>query len=197
MATAGDYIKKANFTTSATRDTWYDWHSNKNQHRYLYMCAPAWKIHTAASWWAFGNSGIVQYRFRYFNGTEWVTWKSFECNATGGEAYHYFAYNINDGYGKNGVFTDAGYPLWEVEYWPSRGNDHWSLYITPYTWGSVTDSANYPIGKKIYSIGRSSDCLHHTFTKGDCPFGYPNARTGSPLLASNEKELVSYRWLWN
>lgn len=200
MATSSNIIQKSNFSSS-----WAQTHtvsnSSKDSVHYLYFCAAAWYVVASATYAAFGGSGVFQMYFSYWNGTSWSSEFHIECGATGGNITLKYGHNRDEGNlsGQPSWFH-SNYPLWKLRYWTSRSNSNWN--ITAYAGGCGLQTVNYPIGNKIYSIGRTGTNvnIHDSGTTEDDTnvlaniFNYSN-RTGSPILASCDSELVSYAYL--
>lgn len=204
MATAGNLISKSNFSTSWAQ-TWSDAHGNKDQTRYVFICAPTWWADAWASYYILGNSGIVQLYFSYWNGTAWSSEWHYEISGVNGSTGDtYFAHNWSNG-SLRADFSNE-YPLWRIRYWPSRNNSNWGLHLYAGSWGLAKDSSgnfmNYPQGKKIYSIGRTGTNvnIHAAGTTDDSDkvvnsIFNPKNRTGSPILASCDHELINVPYL--
>lgn len=194
MATAGNLITKANFNTSWTQ-TWSDSHSNKDQRRYVYVCAPVWYAVMSASYAAFGGSGIFQFYASYWTGTAWSAEWHVETSGVDGSKTRRMGHNRDEGNLSHSGHN--GYPLWRIRYWPSRNNSRWSLTLYAGGWG--VSHYNYPTGQLIKSRGRAgtSALIHADGTTNNEAnvraniFNWMN-RTGSPILASDDSELVSY-----
>lgn len=194
MATAGNLISKSNFSTSWAYTLSNMVHGNKDQTRYVYICAASWCIDCWATYYAFWNSGIVQLYFSYWNGSSWSSEWHYEVSGTSASTGDtYFAHNYN-----NGSLTadlSNAYPLWRLRYWPSRANSNWGL--VGYAGGYGVANANYPTGKPIRSIGRAGDNFHAPGSSADESNMFnnifnPTNRRGSFILASNDSELISY-----
>lgn len=202
MATAGNFIAKENFSTSWAQ-TWSDAHGNKDQTRYVYICAPAWYIVGRAWYYAFGGSGIFQIYLSYWNGTAWSDEWHYELNSSSSTSGVWLRIGHNREEDGINVKLHSNYPLWRIRYWPSRSNSRWELNVYAGSWGVAKDTSgnyiNYPQGKRIYSIGRtganvniqSSGTTEDTTNVVNNIFN-PNNRKGSPILASNDSELVWY-----
>lgn len=203
MAAIGDLIAKENFSTSWAKN-WSDSHSNKDQKRYVYICAPAWYIVGSASYFVLGGSGIFQIYVSYWNGSSWSDEWHYEVNSSGdtGGVTKRIGHNRDEGNLTAGLHN--AYPLWKVRYWPSRSNDRWSINVYAGGWGVAKDTGgnflNYPQNELIYSRGRVGDPIHSSGTTEDdsnvlANVFNPTNRRGSPILASNDSELVSYPYL--
>ena len=196
MATTGNLITKANFNGSWSQ-TWSDSHSNKDQRRYVYMCCPVWYITGSATYNLFG-AGVFQMYISYWKGSAWSEEFHVECGADGGNITLRYGHNRDEGNlsGQPGWFN-SNFPLWRIRYWPSRANDRWSITIYAGGWGLST--TNYPTGKLIKSRGRAgANALIHSdgTTNNEASvraniFNWMNRR-GSPILASDDSELVYY-----
>lgn len=195
MATANSVIQKSNFSTSWQK-TWEDSHGSKDQVRYVYVCAACWAIQAYVKTGIFGSSGVFQIHASYWTGSAWSSETHWEVNGTSSTHTDKFTHNRSESGTKATI--DNTYPLWRFRYWPSRGNSNWRITVYAGGWGVAT--TNYPTGKKIYSIGRIGDCIHSSGTTSQqpgssgFPFVYSN-RTGSPILASADHELVNYPYL--
>lgn len=202
MATAGQTISKENFSTGWAQE-WSDKHGNKDQTRYVYICAPCWYMVVDATYAAFGGSGIVQVYASYYTGTGWSDEAHVEISATGGNVTKRYAHNRDEG-NINGGELHSNYPLWRIRYWPSRNNNRWQIKLYAGSWGVARKTSdgsyiNYPQGQKIYSIGRTgaSTNIHASGTTNDDSNVLNNVfnsdrRKGSPVLASSDHELVWY-----
>jgi len=194
MSTQYSRIQQANFS-SAWSQTWSDSHSSKDQTRYVYMCCPAWYIVGTASYAAFGGSGIFQIYLSYWTGSAWSAESHYEVSATGGAVTRRYGHNRDEG--NLNASHHSNYPLWRVRYWPSRSNSRWSLTIYAGGWGLA--GYNYPTGQLIKSRGRAgTTCLIHSDGTTDNEANVranifnPLNRRGSPILASDDSELVYY-----
>lgn len=193
MATAGNLITKANFNGSWTQ-TWSDSHSNKDQKRYVYMCCPVWYIVGSATWHLLG-AGVFQMYITYWSGSAWVEETHYECGAGGGNKTLRYGHNRDEG--NLDASHHSHYPLWRVIYWPSNGTGRWKITIYAGGWGVST--TNYPTGGLIKSRGRAgTNALIHSdgTTNNEANvraniFNWMNRR-GSPILASDDSELVYY-----
>lgn len=204
MATAGTLIKQANFSTSWAREYQCPTTKTKDQNLYVYVCAPAWYLIAKANYGVFGSSGIFRFNPAYWNGSSWVETGTVAINGAEASFAKYFAHNRDEG-NLNYETYHSAYPLWRIKYWPSRANNNWSLKLYVGGWGVAINTStgalfNYPLGKKIRSIGRSGDCIHDAGTTDDGTnvvnnIFNPVNRRGSPILASNDKELVYYPYL--
>ena len=205
MATAGNLIAKESFSTSWAQ-TWSDQHGNKDQKRYVYICAPVWYIVARCWYYAFGGSGILQIYVSYWTGSAWSDETHKELNSSSSTSGVWWRAGHNrEESGINAKFH-SGYPLWRIRYWPSRNNSRWELNVYAGGWGVAKDTSgnyiNYSQGKKVYSIGRtgSNVNIHSSGTTDDTTnvvnniFNY-SKRTGGPVLASCDSELVSYPYL--
>ena len=201
MATINTEIVKENFSGSWA-STWSDSHDNKDQTRYVYICAPAWYVVASANWAALYNFGVFQMYFSYWTGEKWSDEYHVECGATGGDITLRYGHNRDEGNlsGQPSWFN-GDYPLWRIRYWPSRNNSRWRITVYAGGWGVARDYSgnymNYPQHKKICSRGRSGDPIHAAGTTDDTNnvinnIFNPSNRTGSPILASNDSELVYY-----
>ena len=205
MAAVDSLISQANFSTSWAQ-TWSDQHINKDQTRYVYICAPVWYFLADCWYYAFGGSGVWQAYFSYWDGSAWSSETHIEFNGASSTdgVTAFYGHNRNEGgpYYK-GQFT--GTNLWRIRYWPSRSNTRWKITLWAGGWGMAKNSdgtvMNYPKDSKIYSIGRtgsnvniyasgttdaSSDVVNSIFNS--------NNRTGSPILASCDHELINIPW---
>lgn len=194
MATAWNPITRANFNGSWSQ-TWSDSHSNKDQTRYVYMCCPVWYIVGSATYAILGGSGVFQIYLSYWTGSAWSGETHYEVSATGGNVTRRYGHNRDEG-NLNGSHH-SHYPLWRVRYWPSRANNRWSITIYAGGWGVST--TNYPTGDLIKSRGRAGAAalIHSDGTTNNEAnvraniFNWMNRR-GSPILASDDSELVYY-----
>ena len=192
MATAGNLIKKSNFNGSWAQ-TWSDSHSNKDQTRYVYICAPVWYVVCNATYAALGGSGVFQIRYSHWTGSAWSSEFSVECGAKSGNITLRAGHNRDEG-NLNDAFH-SNYPIWRIRYWPSRANSRWTLTLYAGGWG--VSHYNYPTGQLIRSIGRSGHNIHADGTTNNESnvrnniFNHINRR-GSPILASSDHELVYY-----
>lgn len=193
MATAGNPIKREYFNGSWTQ-IWSDSHSNKDQKRYVYMCCPVWYLVGSATYNLFG-SGVFQIRFSYWTGSAWSEAHRAECGAKSGNITLRFGHNRDEG--NLNASLHSHYPLWRVTYWPSNNNNRWSIKIYAGGWGVST--TNYPTGQLIKSRGRAGTTrlIHADGTTNNEAnvraniFNWMNRR-GSPILASDDSELVYY-----
>lgn len=196
MANQYSTISRANFGTSWQK-TWEDSHGSKDQTRYVYVCAACWDIHAYVKTGIFGSSGIFQIYASYWTGTGWSSETHWEIDGKSSTHTDKFTHNRTTS-GVRATLNNS-YPLWRFRYWPSRNNSNWKITIYAGGYG-VADASTYPTGKKIYSIGRSGDCIHASGTTSQqpgssgFPFVYSN-RTNSPILATADHELVSYPYL--
>jgi hypothetical protein len=198
MASSGSLISRSNFSTSWSQ-TWSDSHSSKDQVRYVYMCCPVWYVVASATYAILGGSGIFQMYFSYWTGSAWSYEHHVECGATGGSITLRYGHNRNEGNlsGQPDWFN-SNYPLWRIRYWPSRSNSRWSMTVYAGGWG-LQNAGSYPIGQLIRSRGRSgaSALIHSSGTTDDSSnavnsiFNWTR-RSGSPILGSDDSELVAY-----
>lgn len=194
MATTGNSITKANFNGSWSQ-TWSDSHSNKDQKRYVYMCCPVWYIVGSATTAIFGGSGVFQMYISYWTGSAWSEEYHYEVNGINSNVTRRYGHNRDEG--NLNASLHSHYPLWRVRYWPSRANGRWNITIYAGGWGLST--TNYPTGKLIKSRGRAgtSALIHSDGTTNNEAnvraniFNWMNRR-GSPILASDDSELVYY-----
>lgn len=191
MATQGNKIEKPNFNTKWAQ-VWSDSHGTKDQRRYVYVCAPAWIAEMRTSYAAFGGSGVVQFYASYWNGTAWsAEWHVETSRGDNRKVSH------NRDEANLYLTVHNGYPLWRIRYWPSRGNTRWNINLYAGGWGVST--TNYPTGQLIKSRGRAgtSGLIHADGTTNNPDnvrnniFNWMNRR-GSPILASDDSELVYY-----
>lgn len=190
MATQYNKIEKPNFNTKWAQ-TWSDSHGNKDQKRYVYVCAPAWIAEMRTSYNLFG-SGVVQFYASYWNGTAWSSEGHVE---TSGGDNKKVSHNRDEA--NLHITVHNGYPLWRIRYWPSKANTRWNINLYAGGWGVST--TNYPTGQLIKSRGRAgTTTLIHADGTTNNPdnvvnniFNWRN-RTGSPILASDDSELVYY-----
>lgn len=203
MATAGKLIQQANFSTAWTMKYENKSHSSKDNTHYLYICAPCWYIVVNANYAILGGSGIVQVCCDYYNGSTWVEGSRQEISGVNGATTKRFSHNRDEG--NRAVGYDSEYPLWRIRYWSSRENNNWNISFYAGSWGLAVDTSgnpiNYPKSKRIYSRGRAgtTTLMHDSGTSNDDTnvlnniFNSENRR-GSPILASEDSELINIPW---
>lgn len=203
MATSGAEIRQANFSTSWAKSYTAPKTSTVDQNHYLYMCSPCWIVVATCDYRAFGGSGVIQLAFSYFNGTSWTDLSRNEVSGKNGNVTRRFCFNRDEGNTTVALHNTSTSPLWRLRYWTSRSNTRWNIDVFLGSWGMAVDTSgnpiNYPIGKKIFSRGRTGDPIHDAGTteSNDCVvntiFNSTN-RKGSLVLASDDSELISIPW---
>ncbi len=203
MATAGNLIQQANFSTAWTME-----YKNKSygdsSWRYLYVCAPCWYAVVTANYHALWQSGIVHFRAFYYNGETWQEGISETViDGSNGNLQRRFGHNRDEN-NRTG-YCDNSYPLWRLEYRDERSNGNWDISFYAGSWGLAVDTSgnpiNYPKSKRIYSRGRAgtTTLMHDSGTSNDDTnvlnniFNSENRR-GSPILASEDSELINIPW---
>lgn len=205
MATAGNIIAKENFSTSWAQ-TWSDQHGNKDQKRYVYICAPAWYIVARCWYFAFGGSGIIQIYVSYWNGSSWSDETHKELNSSSSTSGVWWRVGHNREEDGIDMSFHGAYHLWRIRYWPSRNNSRWELNVYAGGWGPALNTdmigVHWYEGVRIFSIGRtgSNVNIHSSGTTDDSDNAVnnvfnPKNRTGSPILASCDHELINVPYL--
>lgn len=199
MATSNTKIVKESFSGSWAMSYTCPVTSKQNEKHYIYVCAPVWYVSVTCNYWAFGGSGIVQFQPAYYNGSTWVEYERKETSGADGKTTHYYGHNRDEGNLRVSYHND--YPLWRLAYWPSRGNDRWSVQAYAGGWGvcNLPEWYQHAQGHKIYSRGRTGQntMMHATANIEDVQntvFNYTK-RTGSYIMGSDDSELIYIPYL--
>lgn len=204
MASQHARIEKLSFSGSWAQ-SWSDSHSNMDQVRHVYVCAPVWYIVGSCQYAILGGSGVFQMYISYWDGSAWSAETHIEASGINGDITRRYGHNRDEG-NLDGSFHNA-YPLWRIRYWPSRSNSRWSITLYAGGWGVCNVVNAYPQGQKVRSRGRfgtaGSDAaaIHSAGTDSDEAYVRNNifnwlSRKGASILAANsDAELVYYPYL--
>lgn len=202
MATSWTLISPENFSTSWQRTYNFKPSSSKDSYRYLYICAPCWYLVVTCKYGAFGGSGIFQVEPSYWNGSTWVSCGAQETDSSSSSSGKTHKYGHNRIESGTTAYWNNKYPLWEIKYWSSRNNANGSMDLYVGSWGVAKNGntlLNYPQDKKIFSAGRTEDCIHGASSQDrenvlNNIFN-PANRRGSLISAAYEVELICAPYL--